>query len=494
MKKLVFVIAILLVLSMAFCGCDFDSHSASSWLEINEGERATLDLGESLTLTTSRSDDLIGIVNWTSSNENIVKVSQSFTTCRIEAVGEGTATITAKLDKYVDSIQITVVDNLVIDREATITLECEDSEIYVTATTTLSFTVEPQEYAPKVRYRIIDGEDFITLTGDKVKGIAEGTAHVEAYLEEYVSNTVEISVIEQTFDSDPYVGVASVDFYSDYHPAVSAVDAYYRTLHGFISGSIEKQDQAPTLSNYRPTENGKYLRNTSANYSADGNEYYVLDAYGQVVNTIYKDAGYVSLEDVAAYVFAFADIPANYNEGKNAKPQSSIWGKYLRLNHSRFSGSTTNYPYEPELPRISGCGGDLQYYEIDIGTTGTDCDPAYQAKEYNNGMTITRGAARIVYTRYNARSYADIDTDERYVFYTYNHYNDFQEYLNYFGGWGEMFGNVTGGGKLSSKTDYNPTPYVETVHRDFSTSSPRSARLVRLPERIIVKFKRSAVA
>ena len=54
-------------------------------------------------------------------------------------------------------------------------------------------------------------------------------------------------------------------------------------------------------------------------------------------------------------------------------------------------------------------------------------------------------------------------TDIVFVFYTYNHYNDFQEYLNYYGGWGEMFGNITGGGTLSSKRDYNPTPYVAVV-------------------------------
>ena len=56
-----------------------------------------------------------------------------------------------------------------------------------------------------------------------------------------------------------------------------------------------------------------------------------------------------------------------------------------------------------------------------------------------------------------------IEVNETYLFYTYNHYNDFQEYLNYEGGWGEMFGNVTGGGTLSSKSDYNPTPYVEVA-------------------------------
>ena len=30
-----------------------------------------------------------------------------------------------------------------------------------------------------------------------------------------------------------------------------------------------------------------------------------------------------------------------------------------------------------------------------------------------------------------------------------------------------MFGNITGGGKISSKTDYNPTPYVPTVRGDI---------------------------
>ncbi|MBR4835468.1 MAG: hypothetical protein IKU99_00515, partial [Clostridia bacterium] len=49
--------------------------------------------------------------------------------------------------------------------------------------------------------------------------------------------------------------------------------------------------------------------------------------------------------------------------------------------------------------------------------------------------------------------------------------NDFQEYLNYLGGWGEMFGNVTGGGTLSSKSNYNPTPYVETVRGGITATT-----------------------
>ena len=102
-----------------------------------------------------------------------------------------------------------------------------------------------------------------------------------------------------------------------------------------------------------------------------------------------------------------------------------------------------------------------------IGKTGTDCDPGYSIVPYNDGRKITRGAARIVYSYKDKNGDKIIDLDERYVFYTYNHYNDFQEYLNYEGGWGEMFGNITGGGMLSSNSSYNPTPYVPVVRGDL---------------------------
>ena len=180
----------------------------------------------------------------------------------------------------------------------------------------------------------------------------------------------------------------------------------------------------------------------------------------------------IEISSVVATFFAvLVALRANYISKKSGNPSSNIWKEYLRLNHSAFSGSTTKYPYEPELPNISGCGGDLYYYEIDLGTTGTDCDPGYAVVEYNNGSKITRGAARIVYTRYDRNNNQIIDINEKYVFYTYNHYNDFQEYLNYEGGWGEMFGNITGGGTLSSKTDYNPTSYVEVERTNFVLTS-----------------------
>ena len=271
--------------------------------------------------------------------------------------------------------------------------------------------------------------------------------------------------------SDPYVNVSSSQFYANYAPAISYMDAYYRTKHNFMSGTIADQDQAPTISAYRPTVDGKYVRNNVYLFSEDGNTYYVVDAYGEPAFEIYKGGAYVTLEEVAAYVFAFGEPPANQSYSKNASPSSSPWGEFLRLNNTKFSGSTSKYPYEPELPRISGCGGDLVYFEMDIGTTGTDCDPSYDAYIYNDGYSITRGAARLVYACQDINGNKIIDLDERYVFYTYNHYNDFQEYLNYYGGWGEMFGNITGGGTISSKYDYNPTSYVAVYHASLTQSA-----------------------
>ena len=263
--------------------------------------------------------------------------------------------------------------------------------------------------------------------------------------------------------TDPYVGVNKTEFYADYEPAADYWDAYFRTQHGLMSGNIGDQDQAPNISAYQPRYDGLLVRNSEALYGNEGNSYTIVDACGNPVMTIYRGGAYVMLEEVAAYVLAFGEPPANHSESKKTKPTTSIWGEYLRVNHTKFSGDTSKYPYEPVLPNISGCGGSFVYYEMDVGTTGTDCDPSYTAKIYNDGNTITRGAARIVYTVKDTNGNKIIDINEKYVFYTYNHYNDFQEYLNYYGGWGEMFGNITGGGTISSKTHYNPTPYVRSV-------------------------------
>ncbi len=263
--------------------------------------------------------------------------------------------------------------------------------------------------------------------------------------------------------SDPYVGMTAEEFYSNYTPATSYQDAQYRSQHGFLSGSLEVPEQNFTRAENQPTENDRYIRNTEMRYEDDGNTYVVTDSQGNEVMRIYKGGAYITLEEVAAYMYAFGgdeQLPANHTTKKSAKPAGSIWGQYLRLNHSWYKNNPEKYPYEPELP---GNESGFRYYEMDIGTTGTST-PGYAPKLYNNGTTITRGAARLVYTKQDLNGNGTYESHEIFVFYTHNHYNDFTEYLNYYGGWGETFGNITGGGVFDSKTQCNPTPYPQVSY------------------------------
>lgn len=430
-KKLIAAWLLLLAILINAVGCDLitglgsQQSSQSGDFYINNEVSLDLKVGESIQL------DLVGgneDVVWTSSS-SCASVKGGY----VVALAEGTAVIKAYYGGKSDSIIINVIEFITEDNAGNGGNDTDDGK---------------------------NDEDDGENDGDDNHGdvnIGEGG-----------------TVTKPTDDpvtSDPYKGVDKTEFYESYTPAVSYNDAKYRTEHGLMSGSIAEQDQAPTISRNRPKSSGKYVRNNVYIFSEDGNTYYVIDAYGEVAMEIYKGGAYVVLEEVAAYVFAFGEPPANHSQSKKTKPTASVWGIYLRVNHTQFSGDTSRYPYEPVLPRISGCGGDLKYYEMDIGTTGTDCDPSYDITDYNNGYTITRGAARIVYSNSYVSGGKITDLDERYVFYTYNHYNDFQEYLNYLGGWGEMFGNITGGGTLSSKYDYNPTPYVETIRGGITSAS-----------------------
>lgn len=382
--------------------------------------------------------------------------------------GGGIATIVAKCGNIVSNeIEITTVKGS--GNPTNISLTSNKQICGVGDFVTLDYAVTPISASKNIEFIFNFGDKNAYIIGNKIYITNDGPICIVGKIGNVYSN--EILINETSIGDDPYKDITEQEFYSNYSLANNYIDAYYRSLHGFMSGSIELQKQEPTLSKYMPKENGIYLRNSSANYSADGNTYYVIDSYGNIVNEIYKGGGYVTLEEVAAYIFAFGEVPANYTERKTADPNTSIWGKYLRLNNTYFSGDTIQYPYEPVLPNIRGCGGELYYYEVDIGTTGTNCDPKYPPANYNNGYSISRGAARIVYTRYDANGDKIIDVNEKYLFYTYNHYNDFQEYLNYQGGWGEMFGNITGGGEISSSTNYNPTSYVQVIFKNFTDNS-----------------------
>jgi len=387
-----------------------------------------------------------------SSSSSCITVSSTGNVTAIEA---GTAFVSAYLEDthYRDEIEIIVLE------------ETPDFHLFAATDTLivgddLDYTVDLGSISGN--YTLVsENTSLLSVSNNVISAISSGTASIYATCGEYKSNVVTISVIDSS--DNPYLNVNKTAFYDEsYQVASSATDAYLRSKAYLMSGLITPQDQKPTTEENRPKSGSKFIHHNEQKFSKDKMTYHVIDTSGEVAFSVYKYGAYVSLKEVAAYVYAFGTIPYNYTESKYAKPSNSPWGEYLRLNHSSFSGNTSKYPYEPLLPDISGEGGNLNYYEIDIGTTGTDCDPSYASDIYNNGTKITRGAARIVYSRYKNKNTIN-DWNDRYVFYTYNHYNDFQEYLNYEGGWGEMFGNITGGGTISSKTDYNPTDYPEVV-------------------------------
>ena len=433
MKKLIAILLIISAIVLSVTSCDVLSELIGEQTFSIKGE-STVNMiaGETLTLKLTIPDGVEGDIVWTSSH-SCAKVNDGVVT----AVYPGTAVIKVTCGEYVDRVTVLIT-------------AAPGSEQKPDKTPDDTTDVVPDDKP---------GDNQDDKPTDKPNPDTQ-----------YIVGDAGISNVPNPDDpitSDPYVNVDKDEFYANYTPAISYMDSYYRTKHNLMSGSIAEQDQAPTVSSVRPMQDRKYLRNSMYIFSEDGNTYFVVNAYGEIVNEIYKGGAYVTLEEVAAYVFAFGEPPANHSTSKKTSPSSSPWGIYLRVNHTKFSGSTTKYPYEPELPNISGCGGSLQYWEMDVGTTGTDCDPSYPVTDYNNGTKIERGAARIVYAHDDLDSDGVIELGETYLFYTYNHYNDFQEYLNYEGGWGEMFGNVTGGGTLSSKYDYNPTPYVEVIGAAF---------------------------
>ena len=436
-RRISLAAALLLTVCALLFGCDTATPPSETTaplvdihqLNITEDGPLYMLVGDTHTLATDAPEALSDGLTWSSSSPAVGITQQGVITAQVL----GNATVTAEYRGFTDSIEIFVVERLPATPGETVPSDPADPD----------HTVEPSNPAES----------------DPTENDPTETTPDESESE--------------TVAEPPAVRVEEAERAPEgYKPAGSYEEAQDRSQKGELSGYPYVPDQAPILSEYRPMEDGKYIKNTEE-YFLDENTYVVVDAYGREVFRVYRGGAYISLEEVAAYVWAFGDVPANHTTSKKTSPTASIWGAYLRVNHSKFSGDTGKYPYEPALPRISGCGGDFTYYEMDIGTLGTDCDPSYEITIYNNGTKITRGAARIVYARFDRNGNKIIEADEKYVFYTYNHYNDFREYLNYYGGWGEMFGNVTGGGVLSSKTNCNPTPYVPVVCGSLTTRSAR---------------------
>lgn len=272
---------------------------------------------------------------------------------------------------------------------------------------------------------------------------------------------VKVIFYEPNTDSsnDPYTDVSKTEFYSDYSYASSYEEAYFRTQHYYMSGDItDQQHLTPTG---KVMSGSSAVRCTTAIYILDYNGGYlgyIPNSLNGENHVIWYGGAYISHNDLAAYLFAFGKIPVNNNYHKNSGKQSSVadWGKYGRVNYGSYSNDTTKYPYEPKLY----ANGNQSYIETDFGTIGNYYTGDRKQSIYNNGSSINRGAARFCFVN-NKKS-----VDERYVFYTYNHYNDFQEYLNYENGFGVRFGYETAGNAYGT-TNGTPTQYASVVLKTY---------------------------
>lgn len=322
----------------------------------------------------------------------------------------------------------------------------------------------------------------------------------DIYPRSYCYNPAGYNIEEHVPTTNPYAGIDTdyekeLFYTHNYNRATSYEDAMYRTSKGLISGDIKDTRLETSYPlNHLPNRKYRLINEYRINegvyeYDEEGDfKSYTINNLEGKVKKVYFGAGYVSLEDVAAYLFAFGKGPANYTKSTDGTDKYQIintWGVYGRVNDAYYSSDVTHYLFEPSLPHTDNGGprGEnmYNYHELDFGYTQTPWGYGVQSDEpYNNGRRINRGTVRFVYSastyegNYGAKN---IPVEHRHVFLTFNHYNDFVEYLNYEGGWGVPFGWMSAGndyvaGMSSSK--YGPGYY------DFVDSYPQT--LYPIPE------------
>ena len=286
-----------------------------------------------------------------SSNENSIKSEDSYISESIEEASESSSTIS----------------------------ECSSSSYE-------SNTLESEESISSLESLVSSEESSSNTTSSSVQS---SSSSIEIHNHKY----------------DPYLNIKDnydrEHFYSDnYVEACCYEDAMYRSAHGLISGSIEDQGHLPSDNTNNPKNNiGQFYKVQDTNYTYLPNgqfESYTINSLNGNSKTIYYNAAYSSLEDVAAYLFAFGESPINTIKGKNnsAKNEAiSSWWKFGRVNDAYFSNNTSSFEYEPHLPRY------LDYYETDFGSIDEYQVGNYLEKKYNDGYTINRSACRFVYRR-----------------------------------------------------------------------------------------------
>lgn len=330
---------------------------------------------------------------------------------------------------------------------------------------------------------------FLITSTDKYFGFDELNITYED-TSSYINNIYDIKNVDtiNQNEADSLVSVSSEKFtnsqyWVDKGYALNYEQAKQNTNNFLTSGYNLETDYL--LEYYQDPivdENLTSYRVADMRYGDDGNSFQINMIDGSKGPVIYKGCAYTYVEDIAAYILAFNDVPVNMAYDKNDTYEAiSDWGENGRVNYNFYSNDNDkSYLYETEVSTHRYLFDPIEntndyyyaYYESDYGASVGNDEPYemqtnYSTSKYNDGTDINRGTLRFVYTKFytnyehSKKKTAEItNTYDRNVFFTTNHYNDFQQYLNYYGGWSLRFGNTTLG---------NPwNKYVEGNHLDAS--------------------------
>lgn len=199
------------------------------------------------------------------------------------------------------------------------------------------------------------------------------------------------------------------------------------TSSSHISSSVSSDSSYPTSSSSSSSSSSSEGFNFNNAFQGDVSDipysdaekledteprYYDGTYYVRVPNSdtiLYEGQSYTSADDVAAYLQFFDELPVNYVTEDRRDEIASY--NDLALVNGTFQNREGYLPY------------GYDYTEIDLRS-------GYSF--YVGG--VSRGTDRIVYGT-NPRT-GDVEV----VFATYDHYDNFSEYLGYEGGWSESFG------------------------------------------------------
>lgn len=304
---------------------------------------------------------------------------------------------------------------------------------------------------------------FFDIFGDEAIMYKSNNNPYGVDIEKY-GDSINVYFYTPNFDlnKDKYINVDKNNFYNDnYNISMTYEDSFYRSKHGLLSGKKGPLNYSP---NCEPIKEGNdEIKLNDATYVLDkkGNFLgYFTNSLNNKSRPIWYCGAYVTHDDVAAYLLAFGKVPANsdYIPSKQEERRGSVdkWGEYARLNKTYFENDIKKFSYEPKLP-----GG--RYIETDYGSTSEYFVGDIKQVPYIKGQKIVRGACRFVFIDIASKT----KIDDRYVFYTSNHYNDFQEYLNYDGGYGKLFGNESAGNPYCNNlSEYSSSLKPSTQYKD----------------------------